>query len=264
MAMLPTSINATAANTEKGEVEIPRLLESANWWFGISWYGLLISGSLAALAATATVAFLFVQFWSSSVRDKYAEQRTSTLEFQTASAQRDTARLSAEAESAKAQIAEAQARAAEANQKAEEDRLARVKIEEYLAPRAILQDQGERIVEKVKPFAGTPFDVAIDPAVEAELPSTLINMLGLGAGWKWHKYPNSNTVFPPGVGILVARRGLQIRYNRSRSDDFSAPASALRAALSAEGYETGIVVDPPDSPLASSPDAIHIEIGRKP
>jgi hypothetical protein len=115
-----------------------------------------------------------------------------------------------ELEKLRSDTADAQARAAEANQKTEEERLARVKIEEYFAPRAILQDQGERIVEKVKPFAGTPFDVAVDPAVEAGLPETLINMLGLGAGWKWQKHASANTVFPPGLEYSL--HGEDCRY----------------------------------------------------
>jgi hypothetical protein len=69
----------------------PNLLERANWWFDVSWYGLLIAGFIAAVAACATIAFLFAQYWSSGIRERQAEWRTSTLEFQTADAKRDTA-----------------------------------------------------------------------------------------------------------------------------------------------------------------------------
>jgi hypothetical protein len=48
----------------------PGLLERANWWFDVSWYGLLWSGGVTAFAAFATVTFLFLQYWSSGIREK--------------------------------------------------------------------------------------------------------------------------------------------------------------------------------------------------
>ena len=54
----------------------PQLLERANWWFDVSWYGLLLAGGATALAAAATVVFLFLQFWSSGVRERQSDWRT--------------------------------------------------------------------------------------------------------------------------------------------------------------------------------------------
>jgi hypothetical protein len=67
------------------------LLQSANWWFDASWYGILVAGAITALAAFATVTFLFVQFWSSGIRDRHSEWRTSALELETAQAKKETA-----------------------------------------------------------------------------------------------------------------------------------------------------------------------------
>jgi len=50
-------------------------LESANWWYVFSWRGMLIAGSITALAAIATVVFSFIQFWSSNVRENFAGPR---------------------------------------------------------------------------------------------------------------------------------------------------------------------------------------------
>jgi hypothetical protein len=69
----------------------PALLERANWWFDVSWYGLLWAGTATAIAACATVAFLFLQYWSGGVRERQSEWRTSALELQTQQAKRDTA-----------------------------------------------------------------------------------------------------------------------------------------------------------------------------
>jgi hypothetical protein len=118
----------------------PALLESANRWFDISWYGLLIAGGFTAVAAFVTVFFLFIQFWSSGVREHQTELRTATLELETGKAEAELAKANADIASANAEIAEANkqtaslekdaaearrdlaaanARAAEANQKAE-------------------------------------------------------------------------------------------------------------------------------------------------
>jgi len=118
----------------------PTLLESANRWFDISWYGLLIAGGFTAVAAFATVFFLFIQFWSSGVREHQTELRTATLELETGKAKAELAKANADIASANAEIAgankqiaslekdaaearrdlaAANARAAEANQKAE-------------------------------------------------------------------------------------------------------------------------------------------------
>ena len=84
----------------------PGLLERADWWFDISWYGLLWAGAATAIAACATVTFLFIQFWSSNIRERQSEWRTSTLEVQAKRADADLAQ-------AKASIAGADARAAQ-------------------------------------------------------------------------------------------------------------------------------------------------------
>ena len=137
----------------------PALLESANRWFDISWYGLLIAGGFTALAAVGTVFFLFMQFWSSGVRERHTEWRTTELETQTAEARKETtlaqeriaalnnetARLSSDAEASRAAIAGANARALEAQ----------LALERFRAPRQISPDQQETLRAKLAPFAGT-------------------------------------------------------------------------------------------------------------
>src|SRR5208282_4594842 len=81
----------------------PALLESANRWFDISLYGLLIAGGFVALAAFATLFFIFVQFWSSGVRERQAEWRTATLELETGEAKAALAKASADVARANAE-----------------------------------------------------------------------------------------------------------------------------------------------------------------
>jgi hypothetical protein len=68
----------------------PALLETANTWFGRSWWGLMISGGTTALAACATVAFLILQFWSSNIKERFSDERISANEAETARAVADS------------------------------------------------------------------------------------------------------------------------------------------------------------------------------
>lgn len=87
-------------------------------------------------------------------------------------------------EDAKRAAAEANARAAEANQKAEEERLARVKIEERLAPRVLTQADVGSLVVKLKSFPGTQVAMFVANGNEpTALANTLMQALET-AGWK--------------------------------------------------------------------------------
>ena len=108
--------------------------EFADWWYVISWKGLIWAGVATALAAAATVGFAVVQFWADDVRDKRSGERQLTLEMQTSEAKRETT-------GALERIAVLQAEAEKLKAQAEADRLARIKIEERIAPRRISSEQ---------------------------------------------------------------------------------------------------------------------------
>jgi hypothetical protein len=163
----------------------PTLLETANRWFDISWYGLLWAGAFTALSAIATVIFLFIQFWSSGVRERHTEWRTSVVELQTEEAKRDT-------EEAKERIAQLELQTAVANKRAEEDRLARVKIEQRLADRILSDAQLVVIANKVRQFGNQEYQVTT--FWDLKEPLTLANRIHAAlslAGWKY---------IPPGEG----------------------------------------------------------------
>ena len=70
------------------------------------------------------------------------------------SQQKDIERLSAEAETARSEIGEANAQAAEANRIAEEERLARVKLEAQLAGRHLTDDQKSQLTAALTKLQG--------------------------------------------------------------------------------------------------------------
>jgi len=80
--------------------------EYADWWYDLSWKGIIGFGALAAFATAATVMFTVLQFWSGGIRDEKAEVRNQSVEIQ---------------------LSEAKARALEAQ----------LALEKYKAPRRI-------------------------------------------------------------------------------------------------------------------------------
>lgn len=150
--------------------------EMADGVFGLSNIALTIG---AALVLIGTVGV----FWSGGIRDKYADERIASNE---------------------AKTARAVAEAAKANQRAEEERLARVKIEERLAPRSLTAAQETDLQNRLGKFAGTSLDILIyGGGSEDALP--LAGMIASGlraAGWNVRVW---NTISPGrwyrGVGI---------------------------------------------------------------
>jgi hypothetical protein len=85
---------ATATEDQKGSDPMPidqALLDWAEYWYPISWKGILLGGVITAVGACATIAFLPLQWRTTSIREEHSEWRTSALELQTAEAKRDTA-----------------------------------------------------------------------------------------------------------------------------------------------------------------------------
>ena len=103
---------------------------------------------------------------------------------QAAQATRDASVARRDAESFQLEIAKANERAAEANWKTEEEKLARLKIEESLAPRRISGEQTSRLAKDLKPLNGQKVNLLFisgDPetAVFGDLLSSALKTAGL-------------------------------------------------------------------------------------
>ena len=169
-------------------------------------------------------------------------------------------------EEARAASAEANARAAEANRIAEGERLARVKIEEKLAPRSITPEQIAGLSERLKPYAGIAIDILqIGESPEITHFRSLIEIPLRAAGL----HPLSSTAVGSGsfIGLSV---GVLVDANNSEKT----AATALLSALNVEGITTqnaGIVKreDWPGFIMAAKGETankapIRIYVGSKP
>lgn len=117
----------------------------ANW----ALLGCLVGGVFSTFAIVKT---------TDVKEEHWAEDRRQSAE-RIAALNRDTAKLSSDAESARAEIATAQKAAAEANQKAEAERLERLKLEARLAPRDLPDDALGPLVAVLEHFKGNRIDI---------------------------------------------------------------------------------------------------------
>jgi hypothetical protein len=165
------------------------------------------------------------------------------------------------------QIAQANERAAEAGKAAEDDKLARVKIEEKLSGWQLDSEGQKRLLTALKPYAKTTYDLAVNPS-EFKFMRVLDTALS-AAGWTWQKPkpPGSNSangvlfeaLFAARAG-LDFRSGLFIQIAESRKDDLGQAAAALVVGLRKEGIPAqGNILLNPDA----DPSAIHIIIGSR-
>jgi hypothetical protein len=162
---------------------------------------------------------------------------------------------------------EAAEKISESNARTKEAELKLALLDKKITPRVIDDAQAEDIIKALKPFPETPFSVEADPAAEYGFINRLIVVLQR-SGWKWMQYSVSPSSLPMGdVGMDVPESrisGVQLRINRSRLDDFMKPAQELASALTqALQGSVSFAADPAESPLACSPDVIHVEIHRK-
>jgi len=179
--------------------------EMADSIFGLSNVALTIG---AALVLVGTVGV----FWSGGIRDKYSDERISSNE---------------------AKTAQAVAEAAQANQRAEQERLARVKIEERLAPRSLTTEQEAGLRSQLSQFPGASVDIFIyGGGSDDALPlAGMISGSLQSAGWNVRVW---NTISP---GRWYRGVGVSTRADADRGVENV--AGSLIGALAAAGIAVG-------------------------
>ena len=210
-------------------------LETANWLSDIA-NGVLIASLIAVLIAT----FAIVK--TSSVKEAYW----------------DKAREDAKAELAKANVTAATANdiAAQANEKAEAERLARVKIEERIAPRRL---SGERI-KKIREFLSkTPgYSVVLCARMyDSEAADFLSDFSAAIAGAGWTVQSCNSLAAMQQRGIFVAHVDFA---------DVSGQAE-LQNALKAIDIQPGFLslnAEAGPKPGGFRPGVLYLLIGEKP
>lgn len=135
-----------------------------------------------------------------------------------------------------------------------------------LAPRLLTKSLQERMSQELKPFAGTPFVLAVDPESEAiNFMSQVASVLSR-AGWKWEPARHDRktgliTTVGPLKAVAWNRSGIAIGFRADAPENLLVPADHLATALEHAGFkvETGRI---PDT-VSNNPDAVYVVIGAK-
>jgi hypothetical protein len=150
--------------------------------------------------------------------------------------------------------------AAQANRIAEQERLARIRIEDTLSGWKLDGTAQAHILEKITSFPGTPFDLAVNPS-EYGFMEIMDGILG-SAKWARQTPKADNPLFMlliDGKASMWLGSGVHIEFTLAKYKEFGAPADALLKALQAEG----IPAEEHAVKEGAEPNAIHIVIGKR-
>jgi hypothetical protein len=221
--------------------EVQRLQTATDWWTNATVF-------VTALTALVAVGYFIV---SRVAINRAAQLRTAQAALDAVKEEK----LTNDLRDKDKEIADAKARAAEANRLAAEEQLARVKIEEKLAGWRLDPKAQERLIEKLKPYAMTPFDLAVNP-VEYRFMETLDGIL-IAAGWV--RQPKADfSVLLDGKASINYWSGVTIEFAQESLNSFRTAAETLVRGLAAEGIPAkGNVIQGGD------PNAIHVVVGKR-
>ncbi len=169
-------------------------------------------------------------------------------------------------EAREAQAKDAEQKIAEANARALE---AQAALNKFKAQRTLTVPQLSVIANKILPFAGTNFDLAVGAGdVDGEMLLVPVESALLAAHWKEVEWEDK-TLQPlkyvrpdkPNAG-MVTGIGVIIEVDNAKISEFGPAATTLAAALNTEGIAAVAVME--NRSTAANKNAVHILIGWKP
>ncbi len=169
--------------------ELEALLRTLDVWVII--FGVLVA---IGVAGESIVGFIHFRKTSQLHRLQTAENLAQQAEIE---------RLRNESASIRAGTAHAEQQAAESNKIAEEERLARVKIEERLASRRISSNYHSAFVAALKPFAGSIVEITKLGDFEAGQFADEIISVFAAAGWN-RRLTTVGVYSPPTYGVVCS------------------------------------------------------------
>jgi outer membrane murein-binding lipoprotein Lpp len=166
----------------------------------------------------------------------------------------------------KKEIASVNAQAAEANRRAAEAQLA---LEKFKAPRTLTPEQRGRIVDKLKQFSGTEYDITVSSADPEILDFVFkVELVLSTAGWielDWKgtgeglRRTQGQKIIREGVSVIDVKIGVMVDQPLKLFEF----AQALSDALEAEGVTAAAERHIRHEMSSTNANAIHILIGRQ-
>ncbi|MCX6624342.1 MAG: hypothetical protein NTY38_25425 [Acidobacteria bacterium] len=174
-----------------------------------------------------------------------------------AAAEARSAEASAKTEAFRLDIAKANESAAQANRIAEEERLARVKIENILGGWRLSKEGAARLTDKLKVYRGTQFEFFANPGESSFL--AVLDKILMDSGWK-RQAPSGGPIILGDKASILYISGLYAELSMDAVPKFGAALNVLIQGLGAEGIQMkpnvvkeGLV----------SPASLRIVIGKR-
>ena len=226
---------------------------SLSFWQSVVLWTMWIGFVLTALGAAAAVISSFVSYHASNASQADADARIDGAAAVARQAASDVAAANEVAAKANERAATLERDATALRAQAEADRLARVKLEQKLAPRALSGEQQKEIAAAIASFAPQKFQFVMyqDDAEVSGLARAMLPVL-LTAGW----------VGVPQQGFLAMQLeiGVRVEFSPDKEAEFAGAASALSNALNA----AGVAATWGARDKLESSDDIKIRVGKKP
>jgi hypothetical protein len=224
---------------------------SLSFWQSVFFCATITTAVAGGISITSAFISAIVGYQISDISQSEADQRI--------------ADANARGEEARAEAAQANERAAMAEERSAE---ANLELARMKAPRALTAEQQNRITEKIMPFAGKQFDVAIPPGdPEPFMLMEVIEAAVRAANWvqrDWiDKVLGALKLIRSGRAEVgnVSAIGVLIEVDQSRLTELKEAAETLASALNDEGIPALATVG--TATKAANADAIHILIGKK-
>jgi type II secretory pathway pseudopilin PulG len=242
--------------------DTPDLARDLSLWKAMTIVALLVS--IIAAAAAGTSAYIA------------SRQARQLAEAQSALGGAKAAQLTSDLNDQRQKTAEAEARAAEAEKKTaalnvtagkSNERIAEVYRElfELTTPRTLTPEVRRTIADKLKQFAGTQFDVALNPDTETQTFLLQLEEVLASSGWKELDWAGTKTTLSRDnrrLAGVVDLSGVVIQMHNDQLGKLKAAADALAGALQVEGIaansQLGLGIKNDNAA------ALHILVGKKP
>lgn len=240
--------------------------ESASLWFDI-FNGVLLLGAFFVLLGT------WGTIKTGAIKEKFSDERTLANEAETKRAVADSdaaregtaraneriAELTTQSEQLRKDTADANARAAEAE----------LRLAEFRKPRLVVGADFERVVEAIKPFAGTKFDIGHAMSGREQWDFLWqFEQVFPKADWvfvEWdgpQRFAKNNWTMQPHWYGVANVLNVSIELHPEYRKELLPAAEALSKALNEIGIAAS-VGDKPIGGISATTNAIHILVGEK-
>jgi hypothetical protein len=191
-------------------------LRAANIVYGVANLALIV-GAVLILAGTIAA------FWSGGIRERYGDARLSKNEADTAEAMASASAANERAEVAGAEAAKATQKTVEANVSLEQERIARLKLEERLADRDLTQAQRSDLAVQLKRIVPHKITMVFELEREPSHIAEQIKLILANLGW--------DVGIENGAGPSLVVSGIRIEADRAAAPMVYEAAQGLADAL---------------------------------